>query len=154
MLTKLILGLCFSWIIAGVAYKKKSLSKTGLLASIILGTFIFSFGDLVIYLLMIFFFITGSILSRLKMMINVNPNKNLKESECRNYTQVFANGGIPFICTIIYIMFPSDSLIVASSVAFAGATSDTWASEIGILSLTPPKYLLSKKNQYLGFQEV
>lgn len=154
MFTKIIIGLILSTIISILAYKKKSLSISGVLSAIFLGTILYSIGHVSMYSLMIIFFILGSILSKINSKIsyklNLNSSKFLKESGCRNYIQVFANGGIPLIFSIMYMTNPSDLFIIASAAAFASATSDTFASEIGSLSSEKPHYLLSRKNTDTG----
>jgi len=148
MITKFTIGLLMSTIIALLAYKKKSLSQSGGLAAILLGTSLYTIGHPSVYILMIIFFITGSVLSKIHKKISSksqnNSDKILKETGCRNYIQVFANGGLPLICSLLYLIYPVDGFIIASAAAFAGTTADTWASEIGSLSTEKPKYLLNK----------
>lgn len=148
MFLRLIYGLVFSSLISFVAYKKKSLSISGVFAAIFLGTTLFTIGHYSAYSLMIIFFIMGSVLSkvngRISKKFNLNSSKYLKESGCRNHIQVFANGGVSLLFMTLYFLEANDIFVVASAVSFAGAASDTCASEIGSLSRKNPRYLLSR----------
>jgi len=110
-------------VIALIAYRLRMLSLSGMIAATIIGGIIFAFGGISASVLLMFFFLSGSLLGRL----------NRKKGEQRNWKQVLCNGAIPTIAVII-IAFRHDlreeiSLLFLG--ALATATADTWATEIG-----------------------
>ncbi|HET9137218.1 MAG TPA: DUF92 domain-containing protein [Candidatus Kapabacteria bacterium] len=111
-------------IIAIFAYVFRSLSKSGAVAAVIIGGTIFAFGGYSASLLLIVFFISGSLLSRL----------NEKHAGARNWRQVSANGIVPmFAILLLYLrhdLRPEATLLYLG--ALATATADTWATEIGM----------------------
>ena len=107
-----------------IAYKLRMLSLSGMIAATITGGIIFGFGGISASVLLMFFFLSGSLLGRL----------NRKKGEQRNWKQVLCNGAIPAIAVLI-ISFRHDlreeiSLFFLG--ALATATADTWATEVGM----------------------
>src|SRR5437016_6193894 len=99
------------------------LTLSGMIAAAIVGGVIFAFGGISGAVLLMFFFLSGSLLGRL----------NRKKGEMRNWKQVLCNGAIPAIAVVI-IAFRHDlreeiSLLFLGSLATV--TADTWATEIG-----------------------
>jgi len=110
--------------ISFVSFKLRMLSLSGMIAATFVGGIIFAFGGISASVLLLTFFISGSLLGRL----------NKSKGERRNWKQVLCNGVIPAIAVII-ISFRHDlreevSLLFLGSIATA--TADTWATEIGI----------------------
>ena len=97
-----LVGLIFSFLIAFVAYKKASLSKSGFLAAIVLGTGIYYFGGLWFSIIMVAFFISSSILTKFKHYNKEGFEKINEKSGNRDYMQVLANGGVGLIFAILY----------------------------------------------------
>ena len=56
---EIIIGIISSTIIASIAYNKKSLNRSGMIAAIILGSSIFVFGGIIPFILMLVFFISS-----------------------------------------------------------------------------------------------
>lgn len=131
---EIIIGLISSTIIALVAYKKKSLNKSGMIAAIILGTAIFSLGGSIPFTLMLVFFISSSIISKIGKNKKKGLDKIHEKSDARDFVQVIANGGVAVICLFLFQKTKDIRFFIASAVSFAAANSDTWASEIGVLS--------------------
>ena len=138
-------GLISSFLIAFVAYKKASLSKSGFLAAIVLGTGIYYFGGLWFSIIMVAFFISSSILTKFKNYNKESFEKINEKSGNRDYMQVFANGGVGLIFAILYYINSNPIFLLAYAVSFAEATADTWASEVGVLSKKKPINILNLK---------
>lgn len=111
-------------IIAIAAYLFRSLSKSGALAAFVVGGSIFAFGGYSASLLLIIFFLSGSLLSKLN---DTHPGK-------RNWRQVSANGIVPMLASLLlyfrHDLRPEATLLFLG--ALATATADTWATEIGM----------------------
>jgi uncharacterized protein (TIGR00297 family) len=110
-------------VIAILGYRFRALSKSGAITAFIIGGTIFAFGGYSASLLLIGFFISGSLLSRL----------NGSHSGHRSWRQVSANGMVPMLATILlyfrHDLRPEATLLYLG--AIATATADTWATEIG-----------------------
>lgn len=133
----ILLGLLFSSVIAVLAYYKKSLNLSGLITSIIIGTLIYKFGTYIIFTLLMFFFITSSMMTK-------DKNNDVKG---RNYIQVLANGFIPMFFSLIFYILKDNSYLILAASSIAITTSDTWASELG-------KYSKGTTRSILNFKEI
>ena len=129
-----LVGLILSFIIAFLAYKKASLSRSGCLAAIAIGTGKYFFGGLGFSIIMIMFFVSSSILTKFKKYNKKDFEKLNEKSGNRDYVQVFANGGVGLIFAFLYYLNSNPIFLLSYAVSFAEATADTWASEIGVLS--------------------
>lgn len=139
------IGLVSSSLISYIAYKKSSLNISGLLAATILGTAIYFFGGLWFFNIMIAFFLSSSLLTKFKSTNKNSLDKLYEKGGKRDYIQVFINGGIGLILSIFYYIYNNPIFLLAYAVSFGVATSDTWASEIGVLSKNEPLSILNLK---------
>jgi uncharacterized protein (TIGR00297 family) len=128
MLLELGIGLLISFGIAFLAYLKRSLTIDGLWTAALLGTIIYAFGGITVWGVLIAFFISSSLLTKL------HEKKEKDQNQGRNYRQVIANGIVAAICVVLYEIFQLELFMLAAVVSIASANSDTWASEIGALS--------------------
>jgi len=99
------------------------LTISGMIAATITGGIIFGFGGISASVLLMFFFLSGSLLGRL----------NRRKGERRNWKQVLCNGAIPAIAVIIIALRHDlrEEITLLFLGALATATADTWATEIG-----------------------
>src|SRR5947209_7288933 len=140
---RLLLGLLFSAIIGILAYRRRSLNRSGVAGAITTGTTTFGLGGLSWGLSLIFFFVSSSFFShfREKDKARTAADKFSKGSR-RDLGQVIANGGIATITALGYGLNSSltqRELLQAGYVgALATANADTWATELGILSTAEP----------------
>lgn len=137
MFLNAIIGIGISLLIAGLAYLKKSLDKSGLYTATILGAVIYAFGGIVVWGVLIAFFISSSLITK------VSEKSEKKESKGRNYIQVLANGLVAGIFSILYYFLKMEIFLIAAVVSIATSNSDTWASEIGRLSKGKTFYILN-----------
>nr|WP_286672851.1 DUF92 domain-containing protein [Anaeromonas gelatinilytica] len=140
---RLIIGLIFSGFISILAYKKKSLTKSGMIGAIILGTIIYITTGLYGASTMILFFISSSLLSHYKKRYKENVAKQFDKTGNRDLIQVFANGGVGLLYGILYMVYDSPIHLVLLAASFAAANADTWSTEIGVLNNKPPLSLRS-----------
>ena len=116
--------------VSAVAYKLRMLSLSGMVAAAVVGGCIFGFGGISASVLLMLFFLSGSLLSRLNHPLTPALKRR---GDQRNWKQVLCNGAIPAI-TVIIIALRHDlreeiTLVFLGSLATA--TADTWATEIG-----------------------
>ncbi len=137
------LYLCFIAIICIGGYKIKSLSVSGTVMAFFVGCCIaigFKWQGLIILGL---FFTSSSLWSKFKKKQKEKLGDILEKGEQRDWVQVFANGSIASVASLLFYFTNDDVWMLAFCVAIAAANSDTWASEIGVLSKGNPIYLLS-----------
>lgn len=142
------LGFILSMGIAVPAYIKKSLTLSGAVAAVVLGTLLYGFGDASIYVALIAFFVSSSALSKVSQLLAGTEfqkiEARLKKGGTRDHTQVIANGGVSLLMAIIFQITDMELFKLGAIIAFGCACSDTWASEIGILSKQQPVNIISR----------
>jgi uncharacterized protein (TIGR00297 family) len=123
---ELIIGIIGALIVSLVAWRMKVLTISGAVAAFVVGGCIFSFGGIEAAIILIAFFISGSLLSKL------NPHSNEKNG--RDYKQVLSNGIAPVIGVLLTALTPivREQSTVFFLASLATATADTWATEIGM----------------------
>lgn len=144
---RFLLGFVFSCGIACPAYFKKWLSLSGALSATLLGTLLYGAGEPSIYLTLIAFFVSSSIASKVSKRLCIQSSKKVlkgKKGSQRDYSQVLCNGGIALVMTVLYYTTHWAGYKVAAVIAIAVSCSDTWASEIGVLSKRIPVYLIKR----------
>lgn len=142
---QIVLGFLFSVPISVIAYYKQSLSKSGMIAGAFLGAMIYAFGGSISTILMMSFFISSSVLSKLKHVKKRSVEKLEYKGSRRDWIQVFANGGTALAFSFIYWYTNHLPFLVCVAISLAAATADTWGSEVGVLSKKPPVSIVSFK---------
>ncbi|MBD8069141.1 DUF92 domain-containing protein [Bacillus sp. PS06] len=127
--------------IVAVAYsghRLRSLTKTGAMATVIIGVAVamgFEYRGLG---LLGVFFVTSSLWSKFKRNQKSSVEEKVQKGEERDHIQVLANGSVAAMASILNVFFPSDIWLYVFVAAICSANADTWASEIGSLSKQRP----------------
>lgn len=137
-----LLGFIFAAIVAYAAYRLRALSASGAIAAAIVGTAVFASGGWAYAAVLFAFFIPSAVLSRVgrarkRALVDVGKHGP------RDYGQVMANGGIATLCAIASLWKPHYAVAFAG--AFAAASADTWATELGTLARQTPRSILTFK---------
>lgn len=135
-MSDLLIGALLSAMIAGVATARGSLNRSGFVTALSLGTVVFAYAGASIFSVLMLFFISSSLLSKL--------HRGRKKSQ-RSGWQVLANGGVLFLLIGLRFAWQSDIVSVLMLTSIGIAMSDTWASEIGQKSRALPFHVLTKK---------
>lgn len=122
-------------LMALIAWKKKWLKLSGIAGAVVSGAIILYFSGLSGFLLLLFFFLAGSMLSKaLKRDI-----RSEKKGSERDISQVMANS-LPAIAALFIGYFTpyKEAALIAYASALAEALADTWAGDFGMLSDKDP----------------
>jgi len=141
-LPQLALGFLLAVLIAALAYRFRSLSRSGALAATLVGTVIFGLGGLPWAILLLTFFISSSGLSRAFKKRKRGLNEKFSKGSQRDAGQVFGNGGLATLFAGLSVFFPGELWPwLAFSASLAAVNADTWATELGVLSPRPPRMM-------------
>jgi uncharacterized protein (TIGR00297 family) len=154
------IGFLISTIMAILAYWKNSLSKSGVVGAIIVGTLILGGLGWSGFLVLTFFFVTSSGISKWSKRKKYSENNRtyhpgvekgiVVKGDQRDIYQVLANGGVASLGALLYAWTNNPMWIFVFISSLAAATSDTWASEIGRWSRTAPRDVFTWKKTEPG----
>jgi uncharacterized protein (TIGR00297 family) len=122
-------GLLFLW----GSVRLKLLDLSGAVAAVILGSTVVLFSGWIWLLPLAFFLLSSSLISRIPFL--KGKGKATKAGRPRDWKQVFCNGAVYGILSTVYSLSPAvyqSDMYLLMLVSMAVATSDTWASEIGV----------------------
>lgn len=138
----LLAGLALGGLIGLLALRAGALNRSGALAATIVGGLIFGLGGLGWATLLLTFFISSSLLSRLFAGRKRTLSEKFSKGSCRDWAQVTANGGLGALLAVAQALYPDQAWIWAAFVgAMAAVNADTWATELGVLNPTPPRLI-------------
>ena len=123
-----------------------SLTRSGAVAAFVVGTVVFGFGGWRAGLLLVTFFATSSALTRW----HAERKRHPEHRGGRTAGQVIANGLVAAILAVWFGIAPSLEVITAFAGAIAAATADTWATEVGLLSPSPPRLITTWRRVQAG----
>jgi uncharacterized protein (TIGR00297 family) len=155
VLARLLTGLALSAFIGWLAYRRASLSRSGVLGAILTGTLIFGFGGLSGGLLLIAFFVSSSFLSHYKEARKQLVAEQFDKGGRRDLGQALANGSAATLFAVgsgvAWLATASPDVVTLCLAGLAGAlataTADTWATELGVLSKSRPRLITNLTRQ-------
>mgnify|MGYP002846469138 FL=1 len=107
-----------------------------------MGVIIILIGSQYFFVLLSIFFILSSVVSKMLKEVSFYRTKGSQ----RDIVQVYANGGIALILSIIYYLNNNPIYIYLFASSVAAAMSDTWGTEFGKLSKHKPISITSLKS--------
>jgi len=142
----LFIGFLLGIIIAFLAWRAGSLSRSGAWAAALSGGLIFSLGGFSWAVLLLAFFVSSSALSRAFSRRKANLSEKFSKGARRDWAQVLANGGLGALLALAHAWQPQAAWTwIAFVGAMAAVNADTWATEIGVLSRTAPRLITTGK---------
>lgn len=149
---RLIAGLLGSGLIAATAYRARSLSLSGALSAVIMGTGFATLGTPVWFAVLIGFFASSTLWSKWKKRhrAKISAEAKYEKTGRRDAGQVWANGGAGLLLCAAHAIWPDQGWLFAFIGVMAAVNADTWATEIGALSKTAPRSITSGKPVVAG----
>ncbi len=140
---RLLLGMFLSTGMAALGYWRHALSGSGVAGAIVVGTLIFGLGGWEWGLLLIAFFVSSSWLSHYRKADKTLISERFAKGIRRDIGQTLANGGLGAILAVVFARYPEPLLFAAFVGVMATVNADTWATELGTLSVVPPRLITS-----------
>ena len=135
--TAMLALLCF------LAYRIRALDGPGTLAGGIVGWVIFYVGGLKWFIVLIFFFLASSLLTRYRYNEKRSIGCAQDKEGARGWRNVLANGGVALVFSLNEFAFGGDIYAAAFLGSVAAAFADTLGTEVGLLSKSLPRHILS-----------
>lgn len=148
---QLIFGFLLAVVVALAAYRVRSLSLSGALSAAMIGTVIFGMGGWQWAVILLTFFISSSLLTRLFKKRKSGLDEKFDKGGQRDAGQVLANGGIAALFAALHFFLPNASWPwLAFTASLAAVNADTWATELGVLNRTAPRLITTGKQVEKG----
>ena len=134
------LGLVTVFLLGIIAYKKGAVDFSGFIAGLLIGWPIFWFGGWAWFVVTAYFFVASSILTKYKYDVKSLWDAAQEKGGARAWTNVFANGSVAAAAAVLsFVTGNYDTWFLAFLGAISTATADTIATEVGLLSKSPPR---------------
>ncbi len=145
-IAQLLLGLLLSGVASYLAVRAESLSRSGALASTVLGTLVFGLGGWQWALLLLVFFVTSSSLSKAFTAYKTRFGEDYAKGGRRDAGQVIANAAVAAVFVVLHVLLgPASWMWCGFAAALAAANADTWATELGVLSDARPRLIINPR---------
>jgi uncharacterized protein (TIGR00297 family) len=138
----LLIGAVLAAIIGVVALQARALTRAGALAAFVVGALTFASGGIGFTLVLLAFFVPSVGLSRVGRA-RKSELVDVGKHGARDAMQVLANGGVATVCAVVFAFTHDVRWALAFCGAYAAATADTWATEIGTLARRTPRSILT-----------
>jgi uncharacterized protein (TIGR00297 family) len=146
----MIVALAIAGAVSSIAFRSRLLSPSGAVAATIVGAAAVLAGTRWIVLLL-FFFITASALSRWRAAERDRlVGALIEKGSRRDAMQVLANGAVFAVSAFLSTRAFSSGWAAAGVGAIAAATADTWGTEIGTVAGGEPRSILSGRKVLPG----
>jgi uncharacterized protein (TIGR00297 family) len=119
------------------AFRAKTADLSGLFSAALVGIILLVFADAKWFMIMLAFFILGSVATRYKFEYKKRIGVEQGRGGARGYRNVFANGIVAAAAAVLYGVFQQPVFIIMYVGCVATAAADTLASEIGVTGGIP-----------------
>ena len=123
-------GFLLSLLGAGWGYARQSLSGSGAIGAVLVGTLIAGFGGLVWFGILVVFFGSSSFFSHYRRLDKQKVEQDFAKTGRRDIWQVAANGGLGALFAVLSSQSEATGILFVGYVGvIAAVTADTWATE-------------------------
>jgi uncharacterized protein (TIGR00297 family) len=136
-------GMLLALLLAIISYRLKFLNSSGSATMFLLGTLFFGVGRWTWSIPILTFFILSSLLSKTGTHRKQRYADVVEKGGSRDIWQVLANGGLAGVMLLIWYVKQNDTYFILFAGSLAAVTADTWATELGMLSRTKPRSILT-----------
>lgn len=150
MLNRLLIAFLLSAAIVVLALWRGSLSRTGAIGAMAVGTLVTGLGGWAWGGLLGAFFVSSSLLSHYREAEKRATAEKFAKGHQRDIGQVMANGGLGAVAATMSAIAPSPLWLPLFVGAMATVTADTWATELGTLSPRPPRLITNGRLVEVG----
>jgi uncharacterized protein (TIGR00297 family) len=105
--------------------------ESGLMSATLVGTLVIVFNDIRFFLVLITFYLAGSVSTRYRYSIKLERGVAEPAGGARGYSNVFGNSLAPLFFAMSYGVYNNDVFLISFVASVAAALGDTMASEIG-----------------------
>ncbi|EPX65109.1 hypothetical protein D187_000534 [Cystobacter fuscus DSM 2262] len=133
------MGAGIALFIGVAAWARGSLSPSGVLGAILIGTPVFGLGGPAGTVALLGFFFSSSALSKMFRARKADVEAEYAKTGTRDLGQALANGGVAAVAAVLLAATGDSRYLLAMLGALAAANADTWATELGVLSRSPPR---------------
>jgi uncharacterized protein (TIGR00297 family) len=141
VIERAVAGALIAAAIAIAAWRAGSLSPSGAVAALVVGTAAVAAGW-AWGALLILYFLSSSALSRMGAQVKAQRGGGIVEKGgARDATQVLANGAVFAAAAALQLVHPSELWLAAGAGALAASAADTWGTEIGMLAKSSPRMI-------------
>lgn len=142
MIGRLILGLVVATCISFAAWRARSLTTSGAVAAMFVGTLAvgagWSWGAL-----LILYFVSSTLLSRMgRTRKETRMASIVAKTGGRDAVQVLANGALFATAAALSLFHPDVRWIALGAGSLAASAADTWATEVGTLARGEPRSII------------
>ncbi len=133
------LGFALSLAVAIAGWLRASLTGSGVIGAVLVGTAVFTFGGPAWAAVVVAFFVLSSALSKVGESRKTRLSGIVEKGSRRDIGQVLANGGVAALLALMAGILSPAAVFPAFLGAMAAATADTWSTELGVLSPESPR---------------
>jgi len=144
---ELILGLAVITVLGILAFRLKTMDRGGLISGIAIGILILAGGGWPWLILIMLFFTASAPSTHLKYEYKRSIGYGQEKGGVRGWRNTFANGGVAAIAAAAELWSGGDIYAAAFLGAVSAATSDTLATEIGLLSKIKPRLITDLRRE-------
>lgn len=133
------MGAVVALAIGVAAWARGSLTPSGVLGALLVGIPVFGFAGAVGTAALLGFFVSSSALSKTFRARKAGVEEEYAKTGTRDLGQALANGGVAALAAVLLGATGDQRYALAMLGALVAANADTWATELGVLSRSPPR---------------